>query len=192
MVKWIPKNNGRLLSHLAAKFGDEEEVTLLSVDFMPFGDMFYLTKQDCNEDWTPLKVMEGKRAYRHYNRLKKSSRKKDDIILEFNEDELAAISCFLDKGNVFVWLPILIRKRDINGVETVKLSFMCVRKDGIWTYPVNIIKDLLLQERDSVPVLKDWKQDHEEARKYLKEIVDKYNEQERTKKKMLECITRYI
>lgn len=133
----------------------------------PFG-FFLEKKEQANE---VFKISDAKGPYRHLKREKRVWRSKADILFEIDEDELAIISCVLQKGALIVWNIIVTKPHSVLGYEEAQVAYLCVKRDGVWFYPLNAIINIVQQENDNIQVLKSWKEDRLRATKFIEHFV---------------------
>jgi len=134
---------------------------------------FAVPKELYNKD-SPTRLVETKGLYRKFKRYRQVTRKRDDIILELDDDESALISCVFQRNRLFVWSPTIMHSKDIVGASTVVFAYLCVLRDGLWLYPGDQVRDLLLQEGDTVSMLDTWEEDQQNSRESLLEMLELY------------------
>lgn len=146
----------------------------MAVDVIPcVSDNSLLLKEGVSEE-DIIQIAELKGVYRRLKKIKRVWRETADIILLLDEEETAVISCCLQNGKLIVWRPVLVRKYDTALRAAAVLSYLCVKREGVFCYPAADIRDILLQEDDKVPFLVNWKEEQETSKRQISEMVQKF------------------
>lgn len=146
----------------------------MTIDVTPcVSDNSLLLKEGVSEK-DVIQIAELKGVYRRLKRIKRVWRDTADIIFHLDEEDTAVISCCLQNGKLIVWRPVLVRKYDTVLHATAVLSYLCVKREGIFCYPAADIREILLQENDKVPFLATWKEEQEISKKQISEMVQKF------------------
>lgn len=121
-----------------------------------------------------VKLLDTKGLYRQFRKYKQVTRDKNDIIFELDDDEAALISCVFQRGHFFVWSPTILHSKDLIGGNKITFAYLCVLRDGLWMYPSKDLRNILLQEGDKIFVLDTWKDDQQQSRESLREMIELY------------------
>lgn len=134
---------------------------------IPFG--FFL--ENAEQAQKVFKIANTKGPYRILKREKKIWRDKADILFEADEDEIAFVSCVLQKGALIAWNVIVTKQRNVMGYEESQLAYLCVKRDGIWFYPLEVVAAIVQQEGNKIQVLASQKEDCQRARKFVENLI---------------------
>lgn len=135
----------------------------------------YFVPSGYKED-TIMQLLDTKGLYRAFRKYKRVTRKRDDIIFELDDDESAVISCVFQRGTFYVWSPTILYRKNILGTGTIKFAYFCVLKNGLWIYPDKDIREILLQEGDTVSILDTWEEDQQASRESISEMIELYKQ----------------
>lgn len=135
----------------------------------------YVIPPGYKED-TVAQLLKTKGLYRAFKKYRQTTRKRDDIIFELDDDESALISCVFRRGSFYVWSPTILHGKSVVGAPIIKFAYLCVLKDGLYVYPDKDVREILLQEGDRVSVLETWKEDQQISRDGLSEIIELYKQ----------------
>lgn len=138
-----------------------------------FSDNSLLLKEGVSEK-DIIQIAKLKGVYRHLKRIKRVWRETADIILLLDEDETAVISCCLQNGKLIVWRPVLIKKYDTALRATAVLSYLCVKREGVFCYPAADIREILLRENEKVPFFVTWKEEQETSKRQISEMIQRF------------------
>ena len=122
-------------------------------------------------------IAETKAVFRHLKRQKKTYRLLTDILLQLEEDETAVISCCLKRSKFIVWHLCFVRPPlvDIRDGRTW-FGYLCVDRNGVYYYPEEKLRQVLLKEGDKVAVLASWKDDQRICREALADMIKSYKD----------------
>ena len=120
-----------------------------------------------------------------YKQLKRQhkivSRRCSDVILELEDDYAAAAFAVTDykkKNEGIVYSPTLVRLPVVLGAK-LEVGYILARKDGMYFYPYNLLRELLIKSerpKGGLQFLSGWREERELQRQSIDTMIQDFKE----------------
>lgn len=119
----------------------------------------------------PVKLSDDRSFYRNLKRTKRISRSLEEVLFELEDDEIALVGATF--GSIKNPSLIVYRMSCMSTIEPYPASllvYICIKRDGLYYYPPDILYDMLLA-KETINFLQDYKEHQELVWTELPEIM---------------------
>ena len=123
----------------------------------------------------PIKLIDDRSYFRNLKRTKRISRDVAEVLFELEDDEVALVGATFGSTknpSIIVYRMTCMSTVEPNPVGA--LIYICAKKDGLYYYPEDTLKEML-QQKETVYYLQDYKDHQAFVWGELQDIVDEMN-----------------